>query len=387
MSQEITTKDSGIQSLDDVLLPVKETIQPLEEGENVLIEYGNTISLLKYEGAEIGSNDPLKVRANRHTNVYCLGNLLFPQKGDPLTDPDPSKKIEEKARAEILGTHRIDFNFDDEFGIHIPSAEQHTDLYLELANKYADNRVESVYDKIDITTGDSAITDKLKKITRPQYFEQNVLPFIENRTTDRELPGWNDNGNFFSGLLNKAKGTDDKRKPIYRKFNKLVALDWFSRATNHMEHGSFVYVGCNEEVYLLGVAKDDDGKPYMQGTYNTSTKPMFWFSNNLLGHMSAGDMNKPLFKGQGLCNVAVYRTSEPPGFNGEPFIFTAMGRTQDCKNHMFTGEPDIITGDLSEALSHFRTTDFNEFEDIVKAYATKINEPNPSLKPKGEFFY
>ena len=35
----------------------------------------------------------------------------------------------------------------------------------------------------------------------------------------------------------------------------------------------------------------------------------------------------------------------------------------------------IRLGDLSEALTHFRTTDFKEFEDVVKLYANKVNEP------------
>lgn len=64
-----------------------------------------------------------------------------------------------------------------------------------------------------------------------------------------------------------------------------------------------------------------------------------------------------------------------------------MGRSQDCKNFIFTGEPDLITGNLSEALSHFRTTDFKEFEDVVKNYANKVNEPTPNAKPNGRFFY
>ena len=166
-----------------------------------------------------------------------------------------------------------------------------------------------------------------------------------------------------------------------------IAHDWLTKATKDLEHGDFVYVGSKEEVFLLGVAKENDGSLYMQGTYTTSAKPMFYFSNNYLGHMSRTDMQRPMFKGDGPCNVAEYRTSDAPGFNGTPFIFTSMGRDQDCKNHIFTGEPDIITGNLEEALGHFRTTDFKEFEDVVKAYAHKIKEPTPNAVPNGKFFY
>ncbi len=103
--------------------------------------------------------------------------------------------------------------------------------------------------------------------------------------------------------------------------------------------------------------------------------------------MSRRDMERPMFKGKGPCNVAVYRTSDAPDFKGAPFIFTAMGRNQHCKNTIFTVEPDIITGNLEEAVSHMRTTDFSEFEDIVKEYAAKIRTPTPDAAPNGRFFY
>ena len=387
MSQELVVTNSEIQSSDSILLPIKETVEPLQKGENILVEAGNQISLLKYEGAEVGSSDPLSVRMNRHTSVYCIGNILMPSENDPYTHKDPSKRITAKARVEILGTHRIDFNFDDEFGVYLPSADSHTDLYLTLANKFGDGRIEKVFDNVTVIADESLLVKRLQEITRPQYFEQNILPFLENRVTDLEMPKWITNGNLLTGLVKMIKGNSDSRKPNYGRFNNSVAHDWLSNVAKDLEHGDFVYVGSKEEVYLLSVAKDDDGSLYMQGTYTTSAKPMFWFSNNYLGHMSKFDMQRPMFKGNGSCNVAQYRTSNPPGFEGQPFIFTAMGRSQNCKNSIFTGEPDLITGDLSEALTHFRTTDFKEFEDVVKNYANKVNEPTPNAIPNGRFFY
>jgi hypothetical protein len=386
MNSEIIATNSEVQSLDNILLPVKETIETLQKGENILVEAGNQISLLKYESAQVGSQDPLRVRMNRHTSITCLGNLFRNDPNDPYTHKDPSKRITAKARAEILGTHRIDFTLDDEFGIYLPSADSHTDLYLTLANKFGDGRVEKLFDNITVVADESLLVRRLQEITRPQYFEQNVVPFLESRTTDLEMPKWILNGNFLTGLVKMIKGSPDSRKPNYGRFNMSVAHDWLSNVAKYLEHGDFVYVGSKEEVYLLGVAKDDDGSLYMQGTYTTSSKPMLWFSNNYLGHMSKSDMQRPMFKGDGPCNVARYRTSNPPSFDEQPFIFTAMGRSQDCKNSIFTGEPDLITGDLSEALTHFRTTDFKEFEDVVKNYANKVNEPTPNAKPNGRFF-
>ncbi len=383
----IIPDNKEVSSLDNMLSPVKQIIEPLDKGQNVLIQFGDTVSLLKYEGAEIGSTDPLNVRANRHTNIMCIGNLLMPRDNDPYTHRDSSKRITEKARVEILRTHRIDFDFDKEFGIYLPSAENHTDLYLTLANKFGDGHIEKTVDGVTIIADEGLLVEKLKEISRPQYFEKNIIPFIENRNTDLEMPKWGTKGNIVTGLINRFRGNGDLRKPSYGKFNMWVANDWLTRATKDLEHGDFVYVGSKEEVYLLSVAKNDDGSLYMQGTYTTSTKPMLHFSNNYLGHMSKFDMQRPMFKGSGSCNVAEYRTSDAPGFNGVPFVFSSIGRKQNCKNSIFTGEPDIITGNLEEALGHFETTDFKEFGDIVKAYSHKAHEPTPNSKPNGRFFY
>jgi len=163
----------------------------------------------------------------------------------------------------------------------------------------------------------------------------------------------------------------------------------YEKATGGLEHGSFVYVGCKEEVYLLCVAKGEDKKPYMQGTYLTSTKPIFYFSNNYLDFISRPDAEKPKFKGtkNDLCNAAIYRNYDIPGFNGEPFIFPQMGREQNCKNAIFIGEPELITGDLGEALIHFQTTDFAEFPDIVEEYASTSGFIHPSFERRYEYFF
>jgi len=73
--------------------------------------------------------------------------------------------------------------------------------------------------------------------------------------------------------------------------------------------------------------------------------------------------------------------------DNEPFIFSAMGIKQNCKNTIFDGEPEVITGDTNEALAHFKTTDFKEFGDIIEAYAQRVREPTPDAEPNGRFFY
>jgi hypothetical protein len=370
---------SKAHSIDDVMLPIVKEYEPLAKGDNLLFEFGNRISLLKYEGAEIGSRDPLRVRANRHTNFYCIGNWLMPKEDDPFTHRDPQKRIVEKARIEILGSHRIDFRYDDEFDIYLPSSEGHTDLYLTLANKFGDGRVEKTVDTIYVTGDEELIMKRLSEITRAKYLETNLIPFIESRPTALHMPKDRTKINHLRMLMSLVLRIWDPYRPKYRTFERDVGSRWLYMTTKDMEHGDFVYVGSKEEVYLLGIAKDDDNRPYMQGTYTTSIKPLFFFSNNYLGSMSRFDMEKPLHQGDGPCNAAYFRTCGAPGFDGVPFVFSAMGRSQNCKNSIFTGEPDIITGSLEEALEHFKTTDFSEFDDIVRRYAENIRVENKHI--------
>ncbi len=387
MDKGLLEGDSEVESLDSLLMPVKETIEPLQKGENVLIEAGNQISVLKYEDAEIGSVDPLQIRVNRRGRAFCVGNVQFPRLDESYASKNPSKRIVAKARGEILGTHRLDFTFDDEFGIYFPSAEDHTDLYLTLAKKFGDGRIEKVFDNINVIADESLLVKRLKEVTRPEYFEQNVAPFLENRPTDLEMPKWVSNGNFLKGLVRKFKGSSDSRKPNYGRFTMLAGYEWLYNVAKGLKHGDFVYVGSKEEVYLFNAVKDGDVPLYMKGTYSISSEPALWFSNNYIGNMGKFDMEKSLFKGNDICDLTEYRTSGTPGFDGKPFIFSAIGRRQNHKNRVFIGEPDLITSDLCEAVSHFRTTDFKEFEDIVAIYPDVVNGYLLPVKPNDRFLY
>ena len=368
--------------LKEQLFPVKSSLLNLNVGDNLLVEYGNNVSLLKFEKVEFGNTDPLHVRYNRHTSFHCIGNLLMPRENDPYTHKDKSKRIVAKARAEILGTHRIDFSLDNEFNLHLPSAERNTDLYLDVANMYGDKRIENVFKDINLITDENLVVKRLKEITRENYFEQNIIPFLESRPTDLYMPYW-ETTNHLKGILNLFNKNPQRN---YLKFDMTKAHNSFSDATKDLESGSFVYVGSKHEVYLLGLARDGN-EPYMQGTYTTSTKPMLFFSNNYLGNMNAHEGKKPLFKELGNTDYNKYRTISPPEFGEISFVFSAMGREQNCKNHIFNAEPELITGNLEKALEHFNSTDFNEFSDVVKSYSDKIRTPTPDAVPNGKFFY
>ncbi len=341
----------------------------VEEGQNILLKMGNSYSLMKYEKSYTETESADSHRYNRHTRIHTgIGDFLF------ANTKEKKQKLNERRRREwkrhkgnVYGTHRLDFTFDEEFELFLPSSKD-SDMFLTLARETSDGEVVLNGDVIEVTTDNDLIESRLRGITYPQYFNAVVVPFLENRHTEFQIPKYS--------------------KRWFRKTNRFTLCDRFEKETQKLEHGAFVYVGCKEEVYLLGLARNDDGSVYMQGTYTTSTKPLFYFSNNYLDFVSKYDAEKPKFDGDGMCNVAEYRTYDISEFSGQKFIFPQMGRTQDCKNTIFTGEPELITGDSEKALEHFTSTDFAEFSGIVERYAKSIKTVHSSAgEPNGRFYY
>jgi hypothetical protein len=380
--------------------PIKVITDNLNKKENILVKRNNNYSLLKYDGIDLISNNPINVRVNRKVNIVCIGNFIRPdwayegegekkwqkeRDNNPLTHKNPAKRVVKKLITNFYGTHRIDFSYDSEFDIHLVNSDNN-DLYLNIANKYANGDSKKLFDSIDLIVGDETIIKELSKITKPEYFKKSILPFIESRPTDLEIPKWHTNSDIITKALNFFK--KKSIKPNYSKFDMSVGWNWLTNVTENMNHGDFLYVGSKKDVYLMGITKLNN-KVVSQGTYTTSTKPMLFFSNTFVGNMGVMDMKRRLWMGEPNepYNCGEYRSSDPPGFNKKPYIFSAIGRHQCCKLSLFDGEPDIITGNLNDALEHFQTTDFKEFIDIVEKYALKIKDQTPNVKPNGNMFY
>lgn len=363
--QMIPPNTEGLMSLDDHFGQIR-------KGENILVNVGGAYSLMKYDGHKTEAEDFHSHRIGRNGGISTVLSELLPHKPAERNALEERKRREHKRhKGNIHATHRLDFVQDPEFGIFLPSSHYSSDLYLTLAVEDIDGNVTPREKDVDIMVGDEIITTELRKILRPGYFENVALPFLEGTSTGLRMPGY-------------------RRKWLFgKRSDEWIEKARFARETKDMKHGSFVYVGCKEEVYLLGLAKDGDGNPYRQGTYFTSTKPLMYFSNNYLRFISRYDGEKPKApEGMKTVNVAEYRTYDLPGFGGKPFIFPQIGRSQDCKNTIFTGRPDIITDKVHEALAHFKTTDFAEFGDVVASYAHKIFHLHSSAgKPNGKYYY
>lgn len=344
----------------------------IKPGQNLLVVVNGVYSLLKYESHDTETEDYYTHRLGRNGGMSTVLAELLPYTEKERQEREERKRKEHKRlKGNIYGSHRIDFTFDEEFGIYLPSSSSFSsDLYFTLATASIDGKIEMSGKPVDIFAADSLIETELRKITRPFYFESVVAPFLESRPTRFSMPGY-------------------RRSWFKKRPNFWTTRQSFGKMSYGLLQGSFVYVGCKEEVYLLSLAKGEDGWPYTQGTYITSAKPMLYFSNNYLSFISKHDAEKPKApKSMRSVNVAEYRTYDIPGFKGKPFIFPQMGRSQNCKNVIFTGRPEIITRDLAPALEHFATTDFAEFGDVVKSYAKRIHEIHPSSgKPNGKFYY
>lgn len=252
------------------------------------------------------------------------------------------------SRSCIQGTHRIDFDWDPEFNIFLPSSWDEN-FFFDRAHLLEDGVSETIdSSQIRVVLDFDIICKALKEIVPPRYFHEIITAFMEKKPTRLEPPRW-------------------KERP-QEKTHLLKLQEQYEKAVDRISHGSFAYVGCKEEVYLLCVAKDELGRPYMQRTYTTSTKPIFYFSNNYLGNNSR------------------FMKFDLPGFEGRPFVYPEMGRSQDCKNSIFTGEPEVITGKLKGALAHFLTTDFAEYSDVVVKYARTPEFVHPSFERRYRYF-
>ena len=318
-----------------------EPLKGLALGANVVIHANNRIHLLKFDGWETEFL-PGNLWRDGHWLIHDGSALLARRDNRPV----PRRPLVHRSMF-IRTTHRIEFVRDPEFGVYLPSSSGSPFLSIPLTELYDQSVIEQ-QSHPRIITDEEDIHRTLAAITTPYYFNYAVLPFLENRPTHFKPPHNKD------GFHRRAK-------------------QLFLGQTRHIPHGGFVYVGCKEEVYLMGLARKD-GEPYYQGTYTTSTKPPLFFTNNYLGHFSVIEARKPLFTGSGSCNVAEYRTEDPAGFGGKAFVFPHLVRRQSCKYTMFTGSPEIITGDIHDALWHFRTTDFSDQKALVERYAATIKE-------------
>jgi len=344
-------------AVDDRLTPICSIFDSISKGSVILVEFENLLSLIRFESYHAYKRGSGWTRINRHYSVPSWNRQLPNGHG-----------IKEVVTSCIYGTHRLDFRRDPEFEVYLPQSFD-KDMFLEPVYVLEDGTTCIEAKKLPkVFTDINVILGRLEAFIRPAYLHNVALSFIEGRPTRYKVPRW---GNHW-----------------FRRISLSDLHKRYEMSTRGIKQGHFVYVGCKEEVYLLCVARDLCGMPFMQGTYTTSTKPIFYFSNNYLDFISRHEAEKPKFRGgeNDLCNVAVYRTYDIPELGGKPFIFPQMGREQNCKNTIFTGEPQLITGNLDEALAHFQTTDFAEFSDIVEKYAATADFIHPSFVRRFEYF-
>lgn len=327
----------------------------VQPAEVILIQYGGDYALVRYQAHDTEIETGTDHRLNRR--MYVVDS-------SPLWDTRPRNRSTDRLKGNVYGTACLRFVRDEEFSMHWPTA-YHPDTFIRLANRDTAGNVVVAHEPLSVVRGNDAIRKCLAGVLRPGYLAAVVNPFLEGTPTVYELPRWH--------------------LGAYRKLMPGMQQD-FTRVAATLIRGDFIYVGCKEEVFLFGVAKSRDGSIYWQGTYTASTKPPLYFTNAGLDHANARDCSLiGETSRRGLIAALSARLSRRPKEAPEaPFICPQMGRRQCCKYSVFTGQPEIITGDLRLALQHFATTDFAEFADIVQRYAEQIRVPHPTARPCSE---
>lgn len=329
----------------------------VEQGDVILVSHGTSHSLMEFERADTEIETGNTFRLHRSMNIVDSSGIF-----DLMEKRPPRRRDTDRLKGNIFGKRCLNFEFDPEFDIYWPTA-RHPDIFVRLATRYNDGSLILSTDCIDVIQGRSAIQKKLREIVRPFYRLQVIEPFFNGELTQFGAPRW------------KFKAYSQLMPGLLRQYFHVAQT---------LERGDFIYVGCKEEVYLFGVAKVNNDM-FMQGTYTASTKPPLYFTNARLDYNNAreGSFVSDAFE-SGLLRAAFnplnwYRRKQARNV----FLCPQMGRGQNCKYTVFSGQPELITGNLKEALAHFVTTDFFEYADIVEAYAKRIREPHPTMAPNG----
>lgn len=117
---------------------LQETLSSLEKGKNILVLVGTNRTsgkfhsmefyLMKYEGFETEVESHDQHRYNRRVIISTF-NWLFE---DRDTYNISAEKEWEKHKLNIFGTHCMNFNYDREFELFLPSSSG-SDLFLTIA--------------------------------------------------------------------------------------------------------------------------------------------------------------------------------------------------------------------------------------------------------------
>lgn len=353
----------------EILVPLTLQLSNQLVGKNILFDFRDSgrLTLIKFKHFEYEALEPNIMYCGnvRVLNGISLLKAFHPDENYDNCRDDVADGVTAKLVATIETTHRLDFTLDDEFQTYFPNTHMQTDLNYEVLHAMSDGIFKNVSGSPIVIADENEIRSRLAQVIKPNYFSDYVIPFVEGKSTLLPVPG----------------------SCTYREWFARRGFGMFTqqliRNINHVKQGDFLYVGCSDQVYLLSAVRDKHGSI----NYRVSAKPSLYFAINYLGFYAWHDAHKPKAPvDMQYVNVAKYRTYDLPGFNGKPYVFPQIGRGQDCKNSCEAHKAMVITGNLDEALAHFKTTYFAEYKDLVIEYARKIHEPHPTEKPNGQWF-
>lgn len=349
--------------LDEARASFTKQLEGVYPGQLLLVKYADEYALMRYESHSTEVETDHIYRLHRGMYIGSVSRLL------DSPDQWPKVRDTDRYKGNVFASKCLKFKYDPEFDIYWPTS-WHRDVFVRMATRYSNGHVLTVSEPIEVIRGLDAIRARMRLIVRPHYFESVIEPFMSGEMTKYRAPRWRVRTYYMGGMFGHVRQ--------------------YARVAERLERGSFIYVGCKEEVYLFGVAKESNGSIFWMGTYTASTKPPLYFTNARLDHNSAREDD------DFICNCfnhgfwgAFFRLFDRAAREKRRRLFLCpqMGRKQNCKYSVFSGHPEIITGNLKEALAHFATTDFSEYGDIVERYAKEICVPHPTLRSNGYGFY
>lgn len=260
----------------------------------------------------------------------------------------------DSSRIDIRGTHCLELIKDPEFNIFMPQSSGF-EFSFDLTGTARVDPLGNVSGRTYVSADYGDIISTLKSALRPGYYQDVIAPFLDSRPTQFDTPRWSEQ---------------------VLPYTLYAHIDQVGYALEAVNEGDFFYIGSKEHVCLLGAVKDDIHHLANGACLLQSTRPIMCFSNSYLALL-------PRYIPCESSGVSM----DIPRFAGKPFIFPSIRRHQDHLTTAFSGEPKMMTSNLEQALEHFRTTDFAEFEDIIYKYAKSMDRIPAGYAKTGRYFF
>jgi hypothetical protein len=340
--------------LKEVAYPLKNALENINHNDNILIDLGDRLSLIKYKTTRIISN-PLNQRKKKrihqllrdkkisknyiHSNIIEKNNYYYP---------------EMLFKAEIEGYHSIEFRFDEELKTYIHSKGKEI-ISFNLTELLDKKNNETINKKIIITNNED-IKDKIESIIPKKIYLKNIIPFINNN--NNLYDNNTDRNKSILKIIKERYFTKKKKKPFYIYFNESKAKKWYEKIVKDIEEGTLIYIGSEEKVSLINYNKDNNNFLNQDGFIISKRAPLL-FSQDRFDNF----------------------------YKDKQLSIDNIKRRQEKNDPIFSKEPELITSDIELAIDHFSKTKFKYMQNILEEFIDSQKNKPLIQPPDGSRYY